>query len=174
MKCTSIKCQVAFFKCFSCTFYIRLGKCRSSCSVSLMEKIYQRFLVTRCTPFPRHSAGREQWLMFFTSSELYPVGWEKAKPGICSSAELLLQVKTPIMAHVLHRVLNKEWELWVPLINTGLQKDKGQIYTAGVASGQEGPSLTQGSTWSQHLHVLQSPPLITSLLYFFQNAKFVS
>lgn len=96
-----------------------------------MEKIYQRFLVTRYTPFPRHSAGREQWLMFFTSSELYPVGWEKAKPRICSSAELFLQVKTPIMAHVLHRVLNKEWELWVPLIITGLQKDKGQIYTAG-------------------------------------------
>lgn len=39
-------------------------------------------------------------------------------------------------------------------------------------SGQKSPSLPQGRTWSQYLHILQclqSPTLISRLLYFFKT-----
>lgn len=90
----------------------------------------------------------------------------------------VLQVKPPIMAHVHPQSLeqgrawngNSEYPL-SSLVSRTIQAKHTLLVGFAQFSGQEGPSLTQGSTWSQYLQVLQclqSPTLIARLLYFFK------
>lgn len=104
------------------------------------------------------------------------LGKSQAKNLLFSWA--ILQVKPPIMAHV-HQESLEQGCAWngnseYPLSSL-VSREKKVKYTLLVGfaqfSGQEGPSLTQGSTWSQYLHVLQalqSPTLFSKLLYFFK------
>lgn len=104
------------------------------------------------------------------------LGKSQAKNLLFSWA--ILQVKTPIIARVHAQSLDQgcAWngnsEYPLSLVSRKIKVKFKLLVGFAQFSGQESPSLTQGSMWSQYLHLLhslQSPTLISRLLYFFKT-----